>query len=343
MKIIYIGGFPPPYGGVTIKNKMFYDNLSSILPMQKVDLILAKKKNIKELAKLVWAVIRPRSILIIGSSGSSRKKISKLLYYFNRSSLNRSLLMVMGGIESVIISNDIEYIKYVKEYKQVYVQTEGMKKHLVDVGINNVTVFPTCREFRDDFPEVRIKEREEPLKCVFFSLVSKDKGADLVLLASDLLRNSGIDVEIDMYGHIEDSYSEEFQEKINNSKVNYKGVFKPDIDNVYNKLNEYDLLLFPTRWKAEGTPGILIESKIAGIAAITSDQNFNSEIVANGIEGIILNSNNEQDLADAITELYKNEKLLNSMKYKAKDSSKKYMLEGYIEDIVQILKDSMNK
>ena len=70
----------------------------------KVDLILAKE-NIKELLKLVLPVIRPRSILIIGSSGSS-EKIYKLLYYFNRSSLN-DLLMVMGGIESVIISNDM--------------------------------------------------------------------------------------------------------------------------------------------------------------------------------------------------------------------------------------------
>ena len=69
-------------------------------------------------------------------------------------------------------------------------------------------------------------------------------------MASDLLRNSGIDVEI-VKGHIEDCYSEEFQ-KINNSKVNYKGVFKPDIDNVY-KLTSMIFYYFP-RWKAEGTP-----------------------------------------------------------------------------------------
>lgn len=341
MKIKYIGGFPPPYGGVSIKNKMLYDNLSTILSMQKVDLSLVKKKKMEEVLKLALAFINSRSILIIGSSGSSRKKICKLLYYFNRKTLNRSLLMVMGGIESVVIAKDPEYIKYVKEYKQVYVQTEGMKKHLIDVGISNVTVFPTCREYSADFPDVKITKSNEPLKCVFFSLVSKDKGADLVLKAYDLLSELDINVEIDMYGHIEDSYYNEFIKSVDNSKVMYKGVFNPDSGNVYAKLSEYDLLLFPTRWKAEGTPGILIESKIAGIAAITSNQNYNSEIVHNGIDGIVLKQNNEEELAEAIMKLYYNKELLNTMKHKAKQSSKKYMLEGYIEKIVETLKENI--
>ena len=37
MKIRYIGNFPPPYGGVTIKNKLLFDTLSHNCAVQIVD------------------------------------------------------------------------------------------------------------------------------------------------------------------------------------------------------------------------------------------------------------------------------------------------------------------
>lgn len=45
-------------------------------------------------------------------------------------------------------------------------------------------------------------------------------------------------------------------------------------------------LLLPSKWSGEGVPGALVESKMAGIAAIVSDWNFNAEIVKNDSEGI---------------------------------------------------------
>ena len=96
-------------------------------------------------------------------------------------------------------------------------------------------------------------------------------------------------IHIDIYGHIVDDFKEKFEKFIDeNNNVTYQGVFDATKNNVYEKLHEYDILLFPSRWKGEGVPGILIESKMAGIVPIVSDHLYNSEIVLNNIEGIVL-------------------------------------------------------
>lgn len=51
---------------------------------------------------------------------------------------------------------------------------------------------------------------------------------------------------------------------------------------VYEELNNYDIMLLPTRWEGEGVSGALIESKMAGITAIVSDWHVNSETVRDG-------------------------------------------------------------
>lgn len=108
---------------------------------------------------------------------------------------------------------------------------------------------------------------------------------------------------------------------------------------LYNKLQQYDLLLFPTKWKNEGVPGVLVESKIAGIPAIVSDINFNSEIIKDEKTGLVLKKNTPEELAYAIERVYFNRDWLIELKHNAKDSSEEYLIENYIEDIIRLLKE----
>ncbi|MCM3610392.1 glycosyltransferase [Planococcus sp. MERTA32b] len=333
MKKIYIGSFPPPYGGVTIKNKMLYDNLSKYILIEKLNLGSVKNFKFKSVKDLLMSIMLPNKILIIGASGKYRKLLTRILFYFNKKTLKRSLLIVMGGVASKEIASNPKYLKWASEYKQIYVETEGMKYELTQQGLNNISIFPNCREKPS---EVLFRENvKSDLKLLFFSQISTEKGADIVLDAAKKLNKENIPFEIDFYGHIEPNYREQFLSNVNLlPNVQYHGVFQPETENLYTKLQEYDLLLFPSKWKAEGVPGILVEAKMVALPAIVSDLNYNAEIIEHKLDGIVLKENTPFQLATSIYELHMDRNLLKKMSSMALYSSKKYLLDNYLFDII---------
>lgn len=338
MKYYYIGAVPPPYGGVTIKNKLILDILQSKFSMDMVDLKLIKKLSFSEIVKFFKALLSQDSVSVIGASAKMRRLITGFLFYFNNKSMKHSLLIVMGGTFAEQIREHKLYEKWIKGYKKVYVESIGMKRELEESGASNIDVLPNFRIRPQKLP---IPHNEDNgLKCLFFSQISREKGADIVLAANSLLKAPS-EIKIDFYGHIAENFKIEFDTLVSQfENVEYKGVFKSDGENIYQKLNEYDLLLLPTRWKHEGVPGVIVEAKIAALPAIVSNINFNSEIVENGISGIVLDVNDPEHLAEAVLRLSCDIKLLSLMKENAQKSAEYYYADRYITSLKnQVLYD----
>ena len=131
--------------------------------------------------------------------------------------------------------------------------------------------------------------------------------------------------------HVVPDFKEEFEAFLPASNhVRYCGVFDSAKDNVYQKLNEYDVLLFPTRWEGEGVPGILVEAKMAGLAVIASRQNYNAELVREDLqEGILLNDQYAEEMFQAIGLLSKQSDKLQTIKNASYTSRKRFSLEEY--------------
>jgi glycosyltransferase involved in cell wall biosynthesis len=248
----------------------------------------------------------------------------------------------MGGKSAEIIAKDKNYLKFVANYKKIYVEANGMKKELEDKGLRNVGIFPNCRSLPKN--DLNVNEAiDNKIRLVYFSQISEEKGADLVFEAANLLDRNEIEYEIDFYGPINEKFEEKFFSNIDNfSNVKYCGIFKADEEDVYEKLNQYDVLLFPTRWKHEGVPGILVEAKIAGIPSIVSQINFNAEIINDGSDGIVMNENSAPHLFNAINLLYSNRELLSMMKYNAKGDSINYLIDNYINNIISDIRGERN-
>ena len=108
---------------------------------------------------------------------------------------------------------------------------------------------------------------------------------------------------------------------------------------MYHELSQYDVLLLPSRWKNEGVPGILVESKITGLPAVVSDIAYNAEIVNDGVDGIVLKENTAEALSKALLYLGENRSVLSKLKIGAKDSAEHYYIDNYIDKIVGELKE----
>lgn len=339
MKYYYLGAFPPPYGGVTVKNQLLFDELKEFgLPIAEVDFSKVKKFSIRELYKFWKAILCRKTAVVIGVGNLRlRRSITKYLYLFFRQKMRRSVLVVMGGLTAKYATNDKEYQRWLSGYKKIYVETQGMKNDFEGFGLKNVSLFPNCRK-RPQGWKPTISYNKKVIRALFFSLVSREKGVDTILDTIELLNKYNNKFFLDFYGHIENEYSEEFFSRMkNHENVKYCGVFQKGKDEVYKLLNGYDILLLPTKWLAEGVPGVLVESKIAALPAIVSDICYNVEIVKDGLSGIVLKSNNAHELAIEIENLIKEPQRLIDLKENALNSANEYYIETYIAEIVNTL------
>lgn len=333
MKTIkYIGGFPPPYGGVTVKNDLIYSELSKRIAVVRN---VGKNRLICQM-KDILNVLFLRRALIIGVSASRGKSgfITKMLYQFNRKTMRKSIYFMMGGLEAGRIADSLNHIKMYSNYARVYVETAAMKECLVNVGLSNCFLFPNCRK-RPISEYLINRNYEKRLSCVFFSNIQIVKGVDTVLKVAEKL----INVDFYFYGYIDKEIKEEFIAKCNTANnVFYKGIFDGKTHDVYEELRQYDVLVFPTRWKNEGVPGVLVEGKIAGLAEIVSDMCYNAELVIDGTEGVILKENSVSCLAEEIDKMDSDREYLQRLKEGSRSSAERFYIDNYIEEIIDALK-----
>lgn len=334
MRIVYVGPFPPPYGGVTVKNKTLYNALQEHLCIERIDTSVETTSRLGLLRKVFRLALANDAKIVLAVSDGSRRLLVRFFHMVSRKRMNRLVLIIMGGSFAKKLENDYGYTKLLSSCGHIFVETQGMKESLLRYGLSNVTIYPNCRVK----PEISLvpKVNDGRLSCIFFSQISYEKGADVVLEAAKMLP----DVDFTFYGVVKDDYSSQFHPLVSESEnVSYMGVFSGDNEAVYNVLNSYDVLILPTRWKTEGVPGVLVESKISAIPAIVSDVGFNSEIITSSLDGIVLDTISPSELVRGI-ELYNNDRaLLYRHKKAALVSSEKYLLENNIQNIRSILKD----
>ena len=207
-KPLYIGSFPPPYGGVTVKNALLFESLSEKVPLEKLNLVGVKKGNAQAISTLAKALLGREGSLAIGISLQSCLRLTRFMYRVNRAKMGRSILFVMGGR---VPENEADVLK-LGCYRRVYVETESMKDRFETMGAKNVSVYPNCRK-RPIVPSSVRPSIGGKVKCVYFSLISEQKGAQLVL---DVARNSP-EMEFHFYGRIDQAFKAHFMSEVSES------------------------------------------------------------------------------------------------------------------------------
>ena len=180
MSLIYIGAFPPGWGGVTIKNRDLYDALvAEGIIINKVDLhLITRQNNIREVFRLISAVLGRSNRYVIGISTGMRKRFTKALYFLNRNSMHKSIMIVMGGTAARDMIGDPVFMRLASEYRKIFVETESMVKDLESKGMKNVALYPNCRH-RSMIP---YKSRKKVMFSVAYSSrIFNLKGVDIIL------------------------------------------------------------------------------------------------------------------------------------------------------------------
>ncbi len=334
-----IGVYPPPYGGVTVKCKLFSAMLAKRgMNATEIDLYESSRHKVCAGSVMRQCIKAFRSEdPIVYCSDSKRLQVMLKLQSLFPGSLGNTTVLAVGGKFPTIVADHKSFVVLLKKVKGIWVETEGMKEKLEEMGFSNVSVFPNPKSEAGACPPMTSDPRQ-PLRLVFFSQISKEKGVDDIIQLVELLKERDISYHIDFFGHVVPEIQERFHAFVaQNANVDYCGIFDSTKSSVYEKLNGYDILLFPTRWFCEGVPGILVEAKMAGLAVIASDRSFNAEIIqANQDEGFIIREDYPREMAELVRRCAADRALVNRMKAGSFQSRKRYSLEEY-EKMVEMI------
>jgi glycosyltransferase involved in cell wall biosynthesis len=145
-------------------------------------------------------------------------------------------------------------------------------------GLRRVTVAHNACHIPDSgLPNRRC---ERPLTCGFLSNLSLEKGLDTFFDTMRVIRNSGLDVRMLLAGPIADPYSKEL---IENAKIEFDGILTvlgPVTDQRKDLFfRSIDLFLFPSRYRYEAQPLVIIEAMSYGIPIIATDQGYSKRLI----------------------------------------------------------------
>jgi Glycosyltransferase len=325
MTVFYLGQFPPPFGGVTVKNALLSQALSERMAIRKLE--FRKEGTLSIATRVLFS--KSDDVFLVGFGNRHLQRLFvKTLGRVRPSVLKRLIIVVMGGEIPLELRENKRYARFCDKARAVYFETEGMMAQAREAGLSNVRLFPNCRHR----PEQSWAPRRDPgaIKAVCFSLIDESKGSDLVLEAAAQTPQ----IEYHFYGPVAATFLEEFQKRVTAlPNVVYHGIFDSVEGDACAELNGYDIHLFPTRCRFEGVPGVLVETKIAAVPSVVSDVSFNAEIVEDGVSGLVLRGNTVEELVSALKIVDGDREFLSGLKKGALESAEYFYLDGFIDQI----------
>ena len=314
-------------GGVQTKNQHFLRYIKSRGVQCKFYDTWGKHSIVSLLMSMFYIIMAKRDepiILSISSRGPYYMANICQLLHLKR----RVFYWVAGGDFTMFVEKVSPRKREVyKFYEKVVVQCEYMKRDLDILGFTNCEVVPNFKPIIYNPPIV--KQYAEITRFVFFSRILQEKGVNEIIEVFKNLRNSNI--SIDFYGTLQPPYSNDFFKSLKSFNIQYKGFLDMSRQEGYEILSRYDVLLFPTYFEGEGFPGTLLDSFIAGVPVIATDFHANSEIIKDGVNGILIPPKDVDSLSKAIVKLASNSELRKQIRGNAILSAKRYEME-YVLD-----------
>ncbi|PMM40239.1 glycosyltransferase family 4 protein [Vibrio splendidus] len=146
-------------------------------------------------------------------------------------------------------------------------------------------------------------------KVLFAARLLRDKGLDVLIEAKTILKERGVDFELNVAGIIDNDVSSaiplyEIKRWERKGLINWLG----NVNDMPRLIKDNDIVCLPTVY-GEGVPRILIEAASCQRAIIATDVPGCREIVSHGVNGLLSNPGDAISLADSLQELLESPKL----------------------------------
>ena len=298
----HFGGNKKFFDGQTTKTKNLYEVLAEKYGENEIYVIDTynwRKNPFMLLKKCVTASKKSKNIIILPAHNGV--KVFVPLFTRLKKIFNFSLFYdVIGGWLPSFVKDKKGLQKNLKKIDKIFVETNKMKKDLEKMDFDNIEKLVNFKTIKPIKAENLKLKFNKPYHICTFSRVMNEKGIENIVNVVKKINKKEILYTLDIYGPVDDKYRDDF-EKLQSSFPNYIK-YKGCIDsNLSTKIiQNYYLLIFPTRFKTEGIPGTIIDSYFSGVPVIATRWENVFDIVDDNKTGYIVDMYDDVQLEEKL-------------------------------------------
>lgn len=358
-KICFIAQFPPPMHGLSKAVDTLYNSeLQDDFIFEKVD-ITNNKNILKNLLHIRKSEADLFYFTISQTKGGNLRDIAilKLLWMQNK----KCLVHLHGGYYRQLVDKDMSDWQRKANYKAIsqlegaIVLGESLKPIFQGMLPNEkIRVVPNCVDDEylmsdEEFEaKVRLIDQRKVKHVLYLSNFIRTKGYPEVLAMAKLERNrvengGECKLHFDFAGMFFEESERQFffnyiKENDIEDYVTYHGVV--DGDKKRELLKCCDIFTLLTRYPNEGQPISILEAMGNGMMIVTTDHAGISDIVKDGVNGIVLHKDNinSSNLYNTILVT----RILDFEKRNRKETKERYCQKNYIENMRRCFSDEKN-
>ncbi len=302
-KLVFIGPIDSnniPITGDTMKNQLFIERFTDIFDKIFIVDTMNWRNSPKVFIKLILTILTHRdSKIIISASPYSAHYLLRVINFLNLP--NDIFYWVVGGSFHRMVEMGQFSVGVYKNLSGIFVQGQSMVETLSRLGLNNVRYVANSKII--SHYGIKPIKKDYKTHFVFISRIEEYKGCNDIFASINDLINQGYKNRFDVtfYGRPSEDkeFAERFEQMIKSSSVaEYKGILNLKNPSNYDELASYDCMLFPTYWKGEGFPGVVIDAYISSLPIIATDWNLNKDVIEDGITGWIIPVNDVNALTE---------------------------------------------
>lgn len=335
----YFGFTNDQLDGQTVKTRNILNLLNDKIENSEEKISYFDTQQFKESRLLVFRMFKSIincDLLIYIPAQNNLKHLFPLIYLLCKVKNIKIHYIVVGGWLYEFLEGKYLHRKFLKNIEGIYPQTNDLTNKLNKTyGFNNVYQLNNFRinSFKNKGKVLR--ENHDFIRLVYMGRVHKLKGINVLFKLENRLLELGLDnFVIDIWGPIHIEFKDEFHHTILNHKnIAYKGVL--ELNNIYNFLSDYDIMLFPTKYFTEGFPGSILDAYISEIPVVASGWKYSTEFIDHNHSGIIAEFNNDLDFINKTIALMNSQEDLNRIKNNLKSYKMKYSSEYAWSTVVQ--------
>lgn len=172
------------------------------------------------------------------------------------------------------------------------------------------------------------------LKLINVGTFVQKKNQIFLIEVARVLYDKNIDFRLTFLGEgpMLNKIKEKVEKQIFFSKIKFEG----SVDNVENYLSKSDIYVHCATYEPFGL--VLIEAMSMGLPVICLNGLGNNDLIEDGRNGFIVNSNNPYDFAVKLLQLYQDKKSLSKMSNYAKIFASRFDIKDYILELMKIYK-----
>lgn len=336
MRLLFLGAINEgnvPRGGEEYKNQMLYQKLKlEDFKVEFIDTHLWSRKPMIWFKILLNVFVKRYDSIIISASSVSTFRFLKIIRLFRPSILNKITYLVVGGYyPQGIKEKKFDWRVYIN-LKNIVVQGNLLKNILLGhSNLTNVKVLPNFKSLTNF--KAQLLNKDDIFRFVYVGRISKSKGINEILEAITILKAKDFNFHVTFYGPVEDTFN------LESSNASYGGILdiQTNSNEVYAKLSTYNVMLFPTYWKGEGFPGVLIDAFIAGLPVIATDWNMNKEIIEEGINGFLIKPKSTDALVQKMSWVMENKSNLSVISENNQRRANDYHIDNVMPNLLNLL------